>query len=87
MFKGPLSNSFNHRPCSVKDFPGGSDRKESACNVGDLGSIPELGRYSGERHGWKRKGKSDSLMENALGCLERAAKQRVRTTGDYQRFG
>ena len=51
MFKGPLSNSFNHRPCSVKDFPGGSDRKESACNVGDLGSIPELGRYSGERHG------------------------------------
>ena len=25
-------------------FPGGSDGKESACNVGDLGSIPELGR-------------------------------------------
>ena len=25
-----------------KDFPGGSDGKESACNVGDLGSIPEL---------------------------------------------
>ena len=23
-------------------FPGGSDGKESACNVGDLGSIPEL---------------------------------------------
>ena len=22
------------------DFPGGSDGKESACNVGDLGSIP-----------------------------------------------
>ena len=26
------------------DFPGGSDGKESACNVGDPGSIPELGR-------------------------------------------
>ena len=26
------------------DFPGGSDGKESACNVGDLGSIPESGR-------------------------------------------
>ena len=26
-------------------FPGGSDGKESACNVGDLGSIPELGRF------------------------------------------
>ena len=24
-------------------FPGGSDGKESACNAGDLGSIPELG--------------------------------------------
>ena len=23
-----------------KGFPGGSDGKESACNVGDLGSIP-----------------------------------------------
>ena len=23
-------------------FPGGSDGKESACNAGDLGSIPEL---------------------------------------------
>ena len=32
-------------------FPGGSDGEESACNVGDLGSIPELGRYPGEGHG------------------------------------
>ena len=28
----------------MKVFPGGSDGKESACNAGDLGSIPELGR-------------------------------------------
>ena len=26
-------------------FPGGSDGKESTCNAGDLGSIPELGSY------------------------------------------
>ena len=26
------------------DFPGGSDGKESACNAGDPGSIPMLGR-------------------------------------------
>ena len=32
-------------------FPGGSDSKESACNVGDLGSIPELGRSPGEENG------------------------------------
>ena len=32
-------------------FPGGSDGKESACNVGDLGSIPGLGRSRGGEHG------------------------------------
>ena len=32
-------------------FPGGSDSKESACNAGDLGSIPELGRSPGGGHG------------------------------------
>ena len=29
-------------------FPGGLDGKESACNVGDLGLIPGLGRSPGE---------------------------------------
>ena len=33
------------------DFPGGSGGKESACNVGDLGSIPGLGRSPGGGHG------------------------------------
>ena len=33
---------------SFGDFPGGSDGKESACNVGDQGSIPGLGRSPGE---------------------------------------
>ena len=33
------------------DFPGGSDDKESAHNVGDLGSIPGSGRSPGEGHG------------------------------------
>ena len=31
--------------------PGGSEGKESACNVGDLGSIPGLGRSPGGGHG------------------------------------
>ena len=34
----------------VKGFPGGSDGKESICNAGDLGLIPELGRVSGGEH-------------------------------------
>ena len=29
-------------------FPGGSDSKASACNPGDLGSIPVLERFPGE---------------------------------------
>ena len=29
-------------------FPGGSDSKESACNAGNLGSIPGLGRSPAE---------------------------------------
>ena len=31
-------------------FPGGSEGKESSCNVGDLDSISELGRSPGGRH-------------------------------------
>ena len=33
------------------DFPGGSDGKASAYNVGDLSSIPGLGRSPGEGNG------------------------------------
>ena len=32
-------------------FPGSSNGKESACNAGDLGSIPGLGRSPGGGHG------------------------------------
>ena len=35
-----------------KGFPGGSASKESACNAGDLASIPELGRFPGEGKGY-----------------------------------
>ena len=34
-----------------RDFPGGSEVKASACNVGDMGSIPGLGRSPGEGNG------------------------------------
>ena len=35
----------------IKDFPGGSGGKESTCNAGDQGSIPESGRSPGEGNG------------------------------------
>ena len=39
------------RSALIIGFPGGSDSKESACIVGDLGSTPGLGRSPGEGHG------------------------------------
>ena len=32
-------------------FPGGLDGKEYACKMGDLGSVPESGRFPGEGNG------------------------------------
>ena len=37
---------------SYAGFPDGSDGKESACNAGDLGSIPGMGRSPGEVNGY-----------------------------------
>ena len=34
-----------------RDFPGSSDGKESACNEGNLGLIPALGKSPGGGHG------------------------------------
>ena len=43
----------NIRPLAQRllGFPGGSAGKESTCNAGDLGSIPELERSPGEGKG------------------------------------
>ena len=62
-----------------KGFPGGSDGKELACNMGHPGSIPGLGRSSGEgndypclenskdREVWGHK---ESDMPECLICTE-----------------
>ena len=43
---------FSLYSCNLKKgFPGGSDGKASACNAGDLGSIPALGSSPGEGNG------------------------------------
>ena len=44
-------NSFMFPLLLTEGFPGGSDSKESACNAGDPGSIPEWGRPPGEGNG------------------------------------
>ena len=40
-------------------FPDDSAGKESACNTGDLGSIPELGSSSGEGNGYPLQNSMD----------------------------
>ena len=47
-------------------FPGGSDSKESSCNVGDVASIPGLGRSSGEGNGYPLQ---YSGLENSMNCI------------------
>ena len=47
MLPGPVSVIIDRNV----GFPGGSDGKESACNVGDLGSIPGSGRSPAEGNG------------------------------------
>ena len=44
-------------------FPGGSDGKVAACNVGDLGSIPGLERFPEGGHG---KPLQYSCLENPM---------------------
>ena len=44
-------------------FPGGSDGKESACSVGDLSSIPGLGRSPGKGNGYPLQ---YSCLENSM---------------------
>ena len=46
-------------------FPGGSGGIESACNAGDLGSIPGIGRFPGEGKGYSLQ---YSGLENSMDC-------------------
>ena len=45
-------NDIYRRNLERKGFPSGSDSKESACNEGDLGSIPGSGRSPGKGNGY-----------------------------------
>ena len=50
----------------LEGFPGGSASKESACNAGDLGSIPGLGRLPGEGNSYPLQ---YSGRENSMHCI------------------
>ena len=70
-------------------FPGGSDGKASACNVGDLDSIPGLGRSPGGRHGNPLQYSvflpGESPWTNVPGRLQSMGSQRVRHDWETKR--
>ena len=53
-------------PSLLQGFPGGSAGKESACNVGDMGSIPGLGRSPGDGNSYPLQ---ESGLENFMVCI------------------
>ena len=59
-WKAPLYSHTSYRS------PGDSAGKESACNAGDLGSIPGLGRSPGEGKGYPLQ---YSGLENSMDSL------------------
>ena len=57
-------------------FPGGSEGKASACNAGDLGSIPGLGGSPGDGYSYPLW---YSGLENSMDCIVHGvAKSRTR---------
>ena len=59
-------------------FLGGSDSKESACNAGDLGLIPGLGRFPEEGTGNPLQYSClDNPMDRGAGGLQSIGLQRV----------
>ena len=54
---------INYTP---QGFPDSSVDKESACNAGDPGSIPGLGRSAGEGKGYPLQ---YSGLENSMDCI------------------
>ena len=74
---------FNIGSVSFWGFPGGSVGKESACNAGDLGPIPELGRSHGEGNGYPLQ---DSGLENSVDCIVHGVARSQTRLSDFNFF-
>ena len=61
-----LESSISQTSILCEGFPCGSAGKESACNAGDLGSIPGLGRSPGEGKGYPLQ---YSGLENSMDSI------------------
>ena len=61
-------------------FACGSAVKESACNAGDLGSLPELGKSLGEGKGYPLQ---YSGLENSMDCVVHGVTKSQRQLSDF----
>ena len=64
-------------------FSCGSAGKESACNAGDLGSIPGLGKSPGEGKGYPLQ---YSGLENATDCIVHGITKSQTQLSDFHFF-
>ena len=62
------------------DFLGGSDGKASACNAGDLGAIPGLGKSPGEGNGYPLQ---YSGLESSMDCIIHGVAKSPTQLGDF----
>ena len=70
-------------PLHSLGFPCGSAGKESACNAGDLGLIPELGRSPGEEKGYPLQ---YSGLENSMDCIVHGVPKSRTQLSDFQYY-
>ena len=62
----------------MQGFPGGSAGEECACNAGDMGLIPELGRSHGEGKGYPLQYSGlENSMDSPWGRGESDATERL----------
>ena len=65
-------------------FPCGSSGKESSGNVGDLGSVPGLGRSPGEGKGYPLQ---YSDLENSMDCVVHGVAKSWTQPSDFHSLG
>ena len=71
---------FSETNYKILGLPGGSDGKESACDVGDLGSIPGMGTSPGEGNGNPLQ---YSCLENSMNCIVHGVAKSWTQLGDF----
>ena len=68
------------RETQANTFSGGTNGKESACNAGDLGLVPGLGRSPGEGNGYtlQYSGLENSMDRRACQAIQSMGSQTAR---------